>query len=89
MLGDQLPCKEAGVLRGEVLQEVDICLSSNLDIAIMVGPQLLVDPASQSSGSLQSMPWGSTWLKTAVLHISADALTPVEKFRQHSAQRSL
>ena len=62
MLGNQLPGKEAGVLCGEVLQQVDERLGSNLDIAIVVGLQLLVDPASQSPGSLQGMPCGSSWL---------------------------
>ena len=60
MLGNQLAGKEAGGLCWEVLQQVDERLSSNLDVAIVVGLQLLVDPASQSPGSLQSMPCGSS-----------------------------
>ena len=58
MLGNELSGKEAGVLCVEVLQQVDERLGSNLDVAIVVGLQLLVDPASQSPRSLQSMPCG-------------------------------
>ncbi len=55
MLHNKLPSKEVGILRGQVLQQVQVGMRSKLHVAEVAALQVLVRPACQPPGGLQAM----------------------------------
>jgi hypothetical protein len=55
MLHDELPSKEIGVLRGQVLEQIHIGMRSDLHVAKVAAMQVPVRPARQPPGCLHAM----------------------------------
>ena len=70
MLHDDLPSKEVGVLRGQVLEQVYIGMRGDLHVAKVAALQVLVRPARQPPGRLHAMfLLGILWSHRGYVHV--------------------